>query len=198
MVVRPRTRHLNLILLLTLHSTLVTASAPYSDQSTAVVAVTATTTITQTASSANGACDNFYGACVVYGGQGTPYTTTAYATGSPATSTGTTLRTTAPTTIVTSYSTATQTVVKTMTASNSGECNNYEGACVVYSSPAGAAATTVYTSNSGEGGGNGDGEIGNTASHGDEGLIGTASGLSSRWALVFAGLVGLGALVLDL
>ena len=60
-------------------------------QSTTVIAVTATatTTVTQTATNtegAQGACNNFYGACVVYGGPGNPsYTTTIYATGNPTT-----------------------------------------------------------------------------------------------------------------
>ncbi|KAK4892488.1 hypothetical protein LTR27_008952 [Elasticomyces elasticus] len=149
------------------------------DASTTVVAVTATTTITQTATNTDGgqgACNNFYGACVVYGGYGDPsYTTTIYASGpSIAHSTPT------PTSLVTSTSTATEVVVQTTTVSDSGACQGYEGS---------AAATTVYTGNGNGRGGNGDGEIGNTNNGGGDGAIGSgADRLGIKCALGFAAL----------
>ncbi|TKA82737.1 hypothetical protein B0A55_01089 [Friedmanniomyces simplex] len=157
------------------------------DQSTTVVAVTATTTVTQTATNtdgAQGACNNFYGACVVYGGYGNPsYTTTIYATGPPTTHT-----TPTPMSLVTSTSTATEVVVQSTTVSNSGACQGYDGSCVVYNTANGAAATTVYAGNSGNGGGgNGNGEIGNTSNGRGDGAIGSgASTLERRFALALA------------
>ncbi|KAK3072453.1 hypothetical protein LTR53_006780 [Teratosphaeriaceae sp. CCFEE 6253] len=147
--------------------------------STTIVAVTATTTITQTATNTDGAhggCNNFYGACVVYGGYGDPsYTTTIYAT-SPSTTQITTL----PTSLVTWTSTAaTEVVVHTTTVSNSGACQGFDESSVVYSTAGGAAATTVYAGNGGSTasgrGGNSDGEIGNTSNDGGDGAIGNAA-----------------------
>ncbi|KAK5677469.1 hypothetical protein LTS10_010041 [Elasticomyces elasticus] len=158
------------------------------DASTTVVAVTATTTITQTAYNTDGgqgACNNFYGACVVYGGYGHPsYTTTIYASGP-----STVYSTPSPTSLVTSTSTATEVVVQTTTVSDSGACQGYEGSCVVYNTADSAAATTVYTGNGNGQGGNGDGVIGNTNNGGGDGAIGSdASRLNTRCAL---GLVAL-------
>ncbi|EMC93592.1 hypothetical protein BAUCODRAFT_246259 [Baudoinia panamericana UAMH 10762] len=159
--------------------------------STTVVAVTATTTITQTATNsagAQGACDNFYGACVVYIGYGNPSYSTTFYNYAPSTTLTTRTTTPSPTTIVTSYST--QVVVQTTTVSNSGECNNYNGACVVYQTAAGAA-TTVYPGSSGNHQGSSQGEIGLTSNNGGDGTIGAASGLdkyaSMGFALVAAG-----------
>ncbi|KAK5744769.1 hypothetical protein LTR17_001845 [Elasticomyces elasticus] len=170
-------------------STIPTAATLHErDASTTVVAVTATTTITQTATNTDGgqgACNNFYGACVVYGGYGDPsYTTTIYASG-PSTA----YFTPSPTSLVTSTSTATEVVVQTTTVSDSGACQGYEGSCVVYNTADSAAATTVYTGNGNGRGGNGDGEIGNTNNGGGDGAIGSgASRLDTRCALAFVAL----------
>ncbi|KAK0247248.1 hypothetical protein B0A54_11923 [Friedmanniomyces endolithicus] len=131
------------LLIATALPSLTTAELHPRDQSTTVVAVTATSTITHTATNtdgAQGACNNFYGACVVYGGSGdAAYTTTIYATGP-----STTYATPTPTSLVTSTSTATtEVVVQTTTVSNSGACQGYDGSCVVYNTANGAAATTV-------------------------------------------------------
>ncbi|KAK5691404.1 hypothetical protein LTR97_011397 [Elasticomyces elasticus] len=158
------------------------------DASTTIVAVTATTTITQTATNTDGgqgACNNFYGACVVYGGYGDPsYTTTIYASG-PSTA----YLTPIPTSLVTSTSTATEIVVQTTTVSDSGACQGFEGSCVVYNTADSAAATTVYTGNGNGRGGNGDGEIGNTNNGGGDGAIGSGVGrLDIKCVLGFAAL----------
>ncbi|KAK1069328.1 hypothetical protein LTR74_004894 [Friedmanniomyces endolithicus] len=166
------------LLVATALPTLITAELLPRDQSTTVVAVTATSTITHTATNtdgAQGACNNFYGACVVYGGAGdAAYTTTIYATGP-----STTYTTSTPTSLVTSTSTATtEVVVRTTTVSNSGACQGYDGSCVVYNTANSAVATTVYAGTNGNGGGgNGNGEIGNTGNGGGNGAIG--SGVSN-------------------
>ncbi|KAK0936400.1 hypothetical protein LTR29_012073 [Friedmanniomyces endolithicus] len=166
------------LLIATALPSLITAELHPRDQSTVVVAVTATSTITHTATNtdgAQGACNNFYGACVVYGGSGdAAYTTTIYATGP-----STTYATPTPTSLVTSTSTATtEVVVQTTTVSNSGACQGYDGSCVVYNTANSAAATTVYAGGNGNGGaGTGNGEIGNTGSGGGNGAIG--SGVSN-------------------
>ncbi|KAK0342779.1 hypothetical protein LTR94_020921 [Friedmanniomyces endolithicus] len=164
------------LLIATALPSLTTAELHPRDQSTTVVAVTATSAITHTTTNtdgAQGACNNFYGACVVYGGSGeAAYTTTIYATGP-----STTYATPTPTSLVTSTSTATtEVIVQTTTVSNSGACQGYDGSCVVYNTANGAAATTVYAGNNGNsGGGNSNGEIGNTGSGGGNGAIGSAS-----------------------
>ena len=142
--------------------------------STTVVEVTATTTVTASASgNESGACDNFYGACVVYGGYGSAaYTTTVYAGSATRTVTTTTGQQTS-----TSLVTSTTTVVQTTTASNSGACDSYDGACVVYGTN-GVATTTVYSgSSTNTSKGNGDGEIGESGNAGSEGAIGGAAAL---------------------
>ncbi|KAK0837700.1 hypothetical protein LTS02_017916, partial [Friedmanniomyces endolithicus] len=162
------------LLIATALPSLTTAELHPRDQSTTVVAVTATSAITHTTTNtdgAQGACNNFYGACVVYGGSGeAAYTTTIYATGP-----STTYATPTPTSLVTSTSTATtEVIVQTTTVSNSGACQGYDGSCVVYNTANGAAATTVYAGNNGNsGGGNSNGEIGNTGSGGGNGAIGS-------------------------
>ncbi|KAK0353912.1 hypothetical protein LTR91_008247 [Friedmanniomyces endolithicus] len=178
------------LLVATALPSLITAELHPRDQSTTVVAVTATSTITQTATNTDGvqgACNNFYGACVVYGGSGdAAYTTTIYATGPSPTHT-----TSTPTSLVTSTSTATtEVVVQTTTVSNSGACQGYDGSCVVYNTANGAATTTVYAGNNGNsGGGNGNGEIGNTGNGGGNGAIGSGTSSSNRaFTLSFAAL----------
>ena len=156
-------------------------------QSTTVVDVTATTTVTATTSGgSNGACNNFYGACVVYGGYGSAsYTTTMYA-GNPTDTVILTLTT--PTSLVTS----TRTISQTTTASNSGACNNYDGACVVYGN-SGVATTTVYSGSGGSshrGQGNGDGEFGEDTNDGSDGAIGGAAPLGARTTLSLLSVVG--------
>jgi hypothetical protein len=96
-------------------------------QSTLVVSVISPTTVHATASDSD-ACNNFYGACVVYGNQGAPYTTTVYRD-----------TTSAPTEVVTSS----KTVVQTTTVSDAGACSNFAGACVVYGGENGGAAYTT-------------------------------------------------------
>lgn len=142
---------------------------------TTVVAVTATTTVTQRATDhgAHGACDNFHGACVVYGGVGNPsYTTTVYATEEAP---STVSISASPTATVTSYSTATAVEVRTTTVSNSNDCSNHDGACVVYGSAGGATATTVYSASSQTTTGNSGGYIGKSGTAGNEGAIGAAA-----------------------
>ncbi|KAK1073205.1 hypothetical protein LTR12_010816 [Friedmanniomyces endolithicus] len=169
------------LLVATALPSLITAELYPRDQSTTVVAVTATNTITHTATNtdgAQGACNNFYGACVVYGGSGdAAYTNTIYATGP-----STTYATQTPTSLVTSTSTATtEVIVQTTTVSNSGACQGYDGSCVVYNTANGAAATTVYAGNSGNsGGGNGNGEIGNTGNGGGNGAIGSGTSCANK------------------
>jgi hypothetical protein len=96
-------------------------------QSTMVVSVISTTTVHATASDSD-ACNNFYGACVVYGNQGAPYTTTVYRD-----------TTSAPTAVVTSS----KTVVQTTTVSDAGACSDFAGSCVVYGGENGGAAYTT-------------------------------------------------------
>lgn len=133
---------LRLITLALLHAT------ANCQQSTTLV--TATTTITAT-ETGDGACQNFNGACVVYGGgaggggQATPYTTTVHAGGTPSSTRVIT------TTVYISAGGAT-------TEAASSACQNFNGACVVYATDSQgyatqSAATTIR-------GGNGDGEIG--------------------------------------
>lgn len=147
---------------------------------TTLVSVTLTTTIHLTSptpsntNNAGGPCENFYGACVVYGGQGAAaYTTTVYATGPSPTPT--------PTTPSTTF-TRTTTLLATTTVSDSGACADYSGACVVYATN-GAAATTVYGGQQG----NGQGFIGGGGQQGGQGFIGAAGRVDGR---VCTGLVG--------
>lgn len=128
--------------------------------------VTATTTITAT-ETGDGACQNFNGACVVYGGggeggQATPYTTTVFAGSTPSSTRVTT------TTVYISAGGAT-------TAAASSACQNFNGACVVYATDSQghvtrSAATTIR-------GGNGNGEIGRGKGN-SEGYIAAGAGLS--------------------
>lgn len=103
-----------------------------------VSTVTATTTVT---ASESGACENFVGACVVYGSGGAaPYTTTVYASdasSSPASKPSPTT-VTSTTTVYISY------IGSSLAASAAlSPCESFTGACVVYATnPAG---TTTYT-----------------------------------------------------
>ena len=146
-----------------------------SSQSTLVVSVVSTTTIHATASDSN-ACKNFYGACVVYGDQGAPYTTTVYRD-----------TTAAPTEVVTSSTT----VVQTTTVSDAGACSNFAGSCVVYGGENGGAAYT--TTVTGYEGGQADGQrpLGNSDGYiaqnkgGRPAVIGAGSTLTTgRCALI--------------
>lgn len=102
-------------------------------QSTMVVSVVSTTTVHATASDSD-ACNNFYGACVVYGGNGSPYTTTVYRDSTPS-----------PTEVTTST-----TIVQTITVTDAGACSNFAGSCVVYGGENGGAAyTTTVAGNQG-------------------------------------------------
>ncbi|KXT09318.1 hypothetical protein AC579_259 [Pseudocercospora musae] len=127
----------------------------------------ATTTITATES---GACNNFVGACVVYGTEGAaPYTTTVYA-GESATSR----------TIVTSTTTISVRAAGT-TADAASACQGFVGACVVYGSDAAGASytTTVNNGHSPQATlGNSGGYIGPGGS--GDGYIGEASSLNMR------------------
>ena len=129
---------------------------------TSTTLVTATTTVTATES---GACDNFVGACVVYGTDGAaPYTTTVY-TANPAQAT---ITATATTTVYLSAGAP-------VTAA-SGACSDFNGACVVYASDAQGASytTTVYGGNSG----NNQGLIGGKKGGSGDGFIGGSSALT--------------------
>lgn len=132
---------------------------------TSTAIVTETTTITATNS---GACNNFIGACVVYGGDGgAPYTTMVH--GSSDMSPSNTVSTT--TVSVTEGAAGS-------TADISGVCNGFTGACVVYETAAGGGidSTTIYDSNGDPlATGNSDGYIGPADS--SEGYIGQAAGL---------------------
>ena len=138
-------------------------------QSTMVISVISTTTVHATTSDSD-ACNNFYGACVVYGDQGTPYTTTVYRD-----------TTAAPTEVVTSS----KTVVQTTIVSDAGACSNFAGSCVVYGGNNGGAAYT--TTASGYQGGQADGQrpLGNSDGYiaqnkgGREGFIAAGSTLTT-------------------
>lgn len=145
-----------------------------SSQSTMVVSVTSTTTVHATASGFD-VCNNFYGACVVYGGQGEPYTTTVYRD-----------TTAFPTDVTTST-----TIVKTTTVSDAGACSNFAGSCVVYGGENGGAAYT--TTAAGYQGGQDDGQrpLGNSGGYiaqdkgGSPAVIGAGLSLAiGRFALV--------------
>lgn len=97
-------------------------------QSTKTVSVVSTTTVHATASDTD-PCNNFFGACVVYGDNGAAHTTTVYG--------GTTA---APTEITTST-----TIVQTTTVTDAGACANFAGSCVVYGNANGQNAYTTIT-----------------------------------------------------
>ncbi|KAL1582701.1 hypothetical protein WHR41_08574 [Cladosporium halotolerans] len=100
-------------------------------QSTTVVSLTSTTTIYASATDLANACNNFSGACVVYGdndAHGAPYTTTVYRGSSPT-----------PTSVVTS----TTIVQATATVTDANACQDFDGACVVYAGSGEAAYTTT-------------------------------------------------------
>lgn len=146
------------------------------DVTTEVVQITSTTTVHVTATDYEGACENFVGACVVYGTQDSaPYTTTVYryapTTSSPLPE---------PTTVITS----TQVVVATTTASNEGACASFSGACVVYATDGNAASTVYYAGSSATPRpGNGQGYIGPKEAASGDGAIGEAAS-SIQWTSV--------------
>lgn len=129
-------------------------------QSTTIVSLTSTTTVHASATDDANACNNFNGACVVYGdneANGAEYTTTVYRDSSPT-----------PTEIVTS----TTIIQATTTASDASACENFNGACVVYAGNGEAAYTTTADGYNGEQAvgqqaiGNSDGYIGEKKGHG--------------------------------
>lgn len=100
-------------------------------QSTTVVSLTSTTTIHASATDLANACNNFNGACVVYGdndAHGAPYTTTVYRGSSPT-----------PRSVVTS----TTIIQATATVTDANACQDFNGACVVYAGSGEAAYTTT-------------------------------------------------------
>lgn len=129
---------------------------------TTVVETTSTKTVHVTATDYAGACDNFVGACVVYGTHGAaPYTTTVYRY--------------APTSTSATLVTSTTTLVATTTASDSGACESFVGACVVYATNEdGAATRSVYYAGSSATArpGNDQGYIGPKQDDGGDGVIG--------------------------
>jgi hypothetical protein len=146
-------------------------------QSTMIVSVVSTTTIHATTSDSD-ACNNFYGACVVYGDSGSPYTTTVYRDS-----------TSAPTKVTTST-----TIVQTTTVTDAGACSNFAGSCVVYGGENGGAAytTTATGYQSGQADeqrplGNSDGYIAQGKSDGS-GVIGAGSSLAA-WSCAIISLV---------
>lgn len=152
-----------------------------SSQSTMVVSVISTTTVRATASGSD-ACNNFYGACVVYGGQGEPYTTTVYRD-----------TTASPTDVTTST-----TIVQTTTASDAGACSNFAGSCVVYGGENGGAAYTTTASGYQGGQGNGQRPIGNSDGYiaqdkgGNSAVLGAGSSLAmGRCAFMSASVVAM-------
>ncbi|KXT05758.1 hypothetical protein AC578_1061 [Pseudocercospora eumusae] len=142
---------------------------------TSTTLVTATTTVTATES---GACNNFVGACVVYGTEGeAPYTTTVYAEESETSKT-----------TVTSITTISVAAAET-TADAASACQGFVGACVVYGSGVAGAnyQTTVYNGNSPQATlENSGGYIGPGGS--SDGYIGEASGLNMRVVIPLIGL----------
>ena len=167
-------------------------TAAQQQTSTTLVSVTRTTTVRVTATDYANACENFYGACVVYGdGNAAGYTTTVYRY-APSTTPSTLLPTSTP--IVTS----TTTFLATTTASNSDACNDFSGACVVYG---GDATSTVY--NAGSDGSNNDNndhaglgdDDGYIAAQGDDGGEGQLGGTAGAMALkrcTYEALIALG------
>lgn len=152
-----------------------TATTGPNGVATCPAAVPSTTTIPATATN-SGSCDDFTGACVVYGGesgsQQAPYTTTVYAGSTSATS------------VVTSDVTATTTVYVSESANASGACEGFSGACVIYATGNSGAAytTTVYQPAASSGNsGNGDGAIGESGSDGNQGYISAAGRVFGWW-----------------
>lgn len=137
-----------------------------SQSPTSIVTATTTETVTEP-----GACNNFVGACVVYGtGDVPPYTTTVYAgSNSPADDI---------------ISTTTVTISRTSdtTPDVASACADFTGACVVYGGAENPSYTTTTPSNGesnsdGTQQGNSDGYI--AAEKGDnDGYIGEAVSLS--------------------
>jgi len=137
-----------------------------------VVSVISTTTVHATATGSD-ACNNFYGACVVYGGQGEPYTTTVYRD-----------TTASPTDVTTST-----TIVQTTTVSDAGACGNFAGSCVVYGGENGGAAYTTTAGGHQGGQANGQRPLGNSDGYiaqdkgGSPAVIGGGLSLTTgRWA----------------
>ena len=148
-----------------------------SQAATTVVSVTLTKTVHVTATDYAHACDHFFGACVVYGTYGAaPYTTTVFVGRSD---------TTLPPT------TSTKTIIATTTVSNSGDCANFRGACVVYATNVrGSASSPVHHAASNRphsGVGNNQGYIGTKQPDGGDGYIGSgATRQSWHWEVMLS------------
>ena len=154
--------------------------------STTLVSVTRTTTVRVTATDYEGACQGFYGACVVYGdGDAAGYTTTVYQY--------------APSTSSTPVVTSTTTFLATTTAANSDACASFTGACVVYGPGyGGASSSTVYyagssnDNNGHDGLGNGQGYIAAQGEDEGEGQIGGTAGAMALKRCTYEALIGFG------
>lgn len=166
-------------------SLLILLSSVAGDVSTTVVSVTSTKTVHVTATDYSGACDNFVGACVVYGTtRNAPYTTTVYVGGA------------SPPPPPPSVTTSTTTIVAITTASNSGDCSGFVGACVVYATnSANAPSSTVYYA----GGNSQHSAVGNAQGYigpkepSNQGFIGAASIQQwSRWGTLLSAVAMLG------
>jgi hypothetical protein len=163
---------------------------------TDIVSVYSTTTIRLSGSPASSAssfenCNNFVGACVVYGGGGHAYTTTVYVNVDgpggphpPPPAPPPPPSTLSDSTVVV---TSTTTVPQTITASDTAGCEGFSGACVIYGTGDDGSYSTTLFAGSGEGGGpaassaaaaapgpndNGDGVLGQDGGDGGDGVIG--------------------------
>ena len=153
-------------LLHNLHALLIVLTCALANaQSTKTVSVISTTSVHATASDTD-PCNNFYGACVVYGNDGAPHTTTVYR----------------DTTIAPSEVTTSTTVVQTTIVTDAGACANFAGSCVVYGGGNGQNAyTTVvagYQSGQQQALGNSDGYIAQYKGHGPA-VVGAGSSLAA-------------------
>jgi hypothetical protein len=199
--------------------------------STTVVSVTSTTTVRNltrdmyeteadaeqvhvTATDYQGACNDFVGACVVYGTYASaPYTTTVYryAPSPPPPGPPPPPPSPPPTP---SWTTSTTVVAATTTVSNSGACADFVGACVVYGTSANApASSTVYYGSNGnptrtvyyagnsaapaqQPAGDGQGWIGQKGGDSGDGFIGEASSRDRWTCLAVLGLAALCAVLM--
>lgn len=195
---------------------LLLARSGKADTSTRIVSITSTTTVRVlgvrqtlqiyhiltpsqvhvTATDYQGACENFVGACVVYGTYASaPYTTTVYRYAPSPSPPRAPAPPPTPSPRTNTITTSTRVILATTTASNEGACSNFRGACVVYGSNtvAGQPTRTVYydgTSTVVYAGasatptrpGGGQGYIGPKADAGD-GVIGGAAGID-RWTWI--------------
>lgn len=155
-----------------LNALLIALSCAYANaQSTKTVSVISTTTVHATASDTD-PCNNFFGACVVYGDNGAAHTTTVYRD-----------TTAAPTEVTTST-----TLIQTTTVTDAGACANFAGSCVVYGDGNGQNAYTTIAAGQAGGQvveqqplGNSGGYIARYKGHGPAVVGAGASLAASRW-----------------